>query len=75
MFSVKIMEFMEFTEFPEIIEIQESSRFMWNVDFCGDTHPKIINIPIGISMFPVPGPGELHFHSKSREFMIFTHLC
>jgi len=46
-----------------------------NVDFCSEAHPKIINIPIGISTFPVPGPGELRFHSKSRKFTIICNLC
>ncbi len=74
-----------FCENHENHEIHGTSWKLWNfmkfhvlcgnVDFCSEAHPKIINIPIGISTFPVPGPGELRFHNKSRKFMIICNLC
>ena len=52
------------------MEFYEVPRFCGNVDFCSETHPRIINIPLGISTFPVSGPGELDFHHQSRNSMI-----
>ena len=61
--------------FLKIMEFYEIPRFCGNVDFCSETHPRIINIPLGISTFPASGPGKLEFHHKSRNSMIFWISC